>query len=162
MGTEREMSDKLLRIYLQDHHAAATAGTSLARRALRRGELRSLALEIESDKRTLEDVMGRLHVQPSLGKVASAALGERLSRLKLNGRLTTRSPLSDLLELETLEVGVLGKRAMWAALADLDHPLLHGIDFVALASSADRQAQAIESERLRAAAAALRTNGTRR
>jgi hypothetical protein len=149
------MSDRLLRIYLQDHHAAATAGTSLARRALGESELRSLTLEIESDKRTLEGVMRRIDISPSLGKVVAATLGERLARLKPNGRFAARSPLSDLLELETLEVGVKGKRAMWAALADLDDTRLRGIDFDALAASADRQAQVIESARLRAASTAL-------
>ena len=43
-------------------------------------------------------------------KDAIARAGERLGPLKLNGRLRTRSPLSDVVELETLVVGIAGKR----------------------------------------------------
>ena len=49
-------------------------------------------------------------------KDAIARAGERLGRLKLNGRLRTRSPLSDVVELETLVVGIAGKEALWSSL----------------------------------------------
>ncbi|MGW2089753.1 hypothetical protein [Streptomyces sp. NPDC001880] len=42
--------------------------------------------------------------------------GERIARLKLNGTLTRRSPLSDLIELEGMRMGVEGKTALWQAL----------------------------------------------
>lgn len=112
----------LLAIYLRDHHAAAVAGTRLARRVANvaprdaSGELSKVAKEIAEDLATLERFMGRLGTRPDLVKDAIARAGERLGRLKLNGRLRTRSPLSDVVELETLVVGIAGKEALWSSL----------------------------------------------
>jgi hypothetical protein len=112
----------LLSIYLQDHHAAAVAGTRLARRvakAARRemsDDLSRVAEEIAEDLATLESLMARLGTSPNGAKDAIARVGERLGRLKLNGRLRTRSPLSDVVELETLVVGITGKEALWVSL----------------------------------------------
>ena len=112
----------LLAIYLRDHHAAAVAGTRLARRVANvaprdaSGELSKVAKEIAEDLATLERFMGRLGTRPDRVKDAIARAGERLGRLKLNGRLRTRSPLSDVVELETLVVGIAGKEALWSSL----------------------------------------------
>ncbi|MGH3404571.1 MAG: hypothetical protein ACRDRJ_19015 [Streptosporangiaceae bacterium] len=49
--------------------------------------------------------------------------GEKVGRLKLNGHLITRSPLSSLEELELMRLGAEGKAAGWRtlrALADAD------------------------------------------
>ena len=43
--------------------------------------------------------------------------GEKLGRLKLNGQLLGYSPLSRLIELEGLMLGIAGKLAMWIALS---------------------------------------------
>ena len=48
-----------------------------------------------------------------------AFLSERAARLKTNGRLFTYSPLSRVVELETLALGILGKLALWEGLAEL-------------------------------------------
>jgi hypothetical protein len=112
----------LLSIYLQDHHAAAVAGTRLARRVATAApretseDLSSVALEIAEDLATLEKLMAQLETRPNGAKDALARVGERLGRLKLNGRLRTRSPLSDVVELETLVVGITGKEALWVSL----------------------------------------------
>jgi hypothetical protein len=114
------MQRSFLSIYLRDHHAAGVAGTRLARRIARTpattDDLRRVASEIEQDLIELEAIMRRLDVQPDVIKDALARIGERLGRLKPNGRLRERSPLSDLLELETLLVGITGKRALWLSL----------------------------------------------
>ncbi len=44
-------------------------------------------------------------------------VGERVGRLKPNGRIVRRSPLSDLIEIEALIDAVSAKRAGWYALA---------------------------------------------
>jgi hypothetical protein len=112
----------LLSIYLRDHHAAAVAGTRLARRVATAApretsdDLSRVAEEIAEDLATLEKLMGRLGTRPNGAKDAVARVGERLGRLKLNGRLRTRSPLSDVVELETLVVGITGKQALWVSL----------------------------------------------
>lgn len=47
---------------------------------------------------------------------APAWAAEKLVRLKLNGRLRGYSPLSRLLELEMLHIGITGKLELWQAL----------------------------------------------
>ncbi len=114
------MNTELLGIYLNDHLAGAMAGTELARRISRtHPELRALAAEIDADRGELLDVMRTFGVEPRQHKAAIGWLTEKAGRLKLNGRLLGRSPLSDVLELETLRIGIEGKAAMWRALQTL-------------------------------------------
>ena len=75
-----------------------------------------MASEIEADLRSLEALMGSMDVEPSRAKDVLARLAERVGRLKLNGRVLRRSPLSDVVELETLVVGITGKEALWESL----------------------------------------------
>ncbi|MGH2976709.1 MAG: hypothetical protein ACRDLL_17870 [Solirubrobacterales bacterium] len=105
---------ELLAIYLNDHLAGATLGVELARR-LRAGNqddpefgpaLADVCTEIETDRETLKAVMDRLGIGQSKLKPLIAVLGERVGRLKLNGRLWGYSPLSRLDELELLQIGV--------------------------------------------------------
>jgi len=120
----------LLAIYLQDHLAGATTGLELARRArdenrgTELGEfLVGLAQEIEEDRDELREIMRDLGVGDDVLKLVAAWTGEKLGRLKLNGRLTSYSPLSRVLELEGLIMGVNGKLSMWLAfrlMADRD------------------------------------------
>jgi hypothetical protein len=123
----------LLGIYLNDHLAGATAGTEVARRAAgsqRRstdGEaLQRLADEIAEDRTVLIEIMGTLGIPVRHYKVYAGWAAEKVGRLKLNGRIRGRSPLSDLVELESLRLGVEGKGAMWRVLrilADTEHRL---------------------------------------
>ena len=71
-----------------------------------------------------------------------------------------RSPLGRLLELETLLVGVAGKRALWATLQSLPgvSRRLPGFDLEQLAERASRQHAALEEHRLRSAREALAPN----
>src|SRR3954469_22947864 len=115
-----------LAIYLADHHAGATFGVELARRARDRhrdtpcGEfLAVLADEIEEDRAALERLMRGLEVDTDPVKVAAAWTGEKLGRLKLNGRLIGAAPLSSVIELEGLIAGVTGKLALWNALKQI-------------------------------------------
>jgi hypothetical protein len=150
----------MLGIYLNDHLAGATAGSELANRMARShrgGEeaepLRRLAAEIAHDRSALLIIMGSLDVTVRFYKVGAAWIGEKAGRLKLNGRLLARSPLSDLEELELLRLGVEGKAAGWRTLrtqADTDTRLDAGrLD--QLISRASSQAGQLEELRVRAA-----------
>lgn len=115
----------LLDIYLQDHHAGATAGVELARRTARANgggsftrELQAIATDIEEDLAMLERIMDDLGVDRDRRKDAAAWIGEKLGRLKRNGSWLSYSPLSRVVELEGLVIGVTGKQALWEALAD--------------------------------------------
>ncbi|HEU4513771.1 MAG TPA: hypothetical protein VFR87_11760 [Nocardioidaceae bacterium] len=101
----------LLAIYLNDHLGASTAGVELIRRAAgnhdgeRGAELSRLADEIAEDRESLRDLMKRLDVSESTVKKAAGWLGEKAGRLKPNDHLVSRSPLSDVLEIEMLRAG---------------------------------------------------------
>lgn len=108
----------LLGIYLNDHLAGATVGVELARRMARShigpradNSIERLAAEISEDRSALRDIMAALGIPVRSYKVYAGWIGEKAGRLKLNGRLRSRSPLSNLEELEMLRLGVEGKGA---------------------------------------------------
>ena len=158
----------MLGIYLNDHLAGATAGSELANRMTRSqrgGEeaapLSRLAAEIAQDRSALLDIMASLGVPVRAYKVGAAWIGEKAGRLKFNGRLRSRSPLSDLEERELLRLGVEGKAAGWRtlrALAATDTRLDAGrLD--ELISRADSQAGLLEELRIRAASRVISLPG---
>jgi hypothetical protein len=150
---------RLLAIYLNDHLAGATLGVRLVERCLKRNQgselgrfLEHLQTEIEEDRRTLEDVMARLGVKKSSAKRGAAVVAERLGLLKLNGQLRGYSPLSRVLELEGLTIGIEGKASLWRNLRAIGlGERLDGIDLDALVDRAERQRSAVESHRIEAA-----------
>lgn len=114
---------RLLGIYLNDHLAGSAVGRSLAGRISKshgseaaRREGARLVSEIDDERRALVAMVGRLGLRPKRARQMAAPLLERLGRLKLNGSLLKRSPLSDLVELEGMSLGVNGKLRMWQAL----------------------------------------------
>jgi hypothetical protein len=156
------VAEKLLSIYLNDHLAGSTVGVELSKRARSANEgtplgewLAGLSREIEQDRETLERLMDTLGVRRDQLKNKGAWIAEKAGRLKLNGQLTGYSPLSRLVELESLHLGVNGKLDMWRALGRTLGPQLDGFDFDQLAQRAERQARELEQRRLDAAAEAL-------
>jgi hypothetical protein len=154
----RRSGNGLLGIYLNDHLAGATGGLELARRVAASpgpdsGALKGLASEIAQDRAGLQDIMAALGIPVRGYKVGAAWIGEKVARLKLNGHVLTRSPLSSLEELEMLRLGVEGKAAGWRTLrvlAETDHRLDSGrLD--ELLARAHRQADLLEELRVRAA-----------
>lgn len=147
---------ELLGVYLNDHLAGSSGGVELIRRTAKahedteRGEtLRRLAEEIEEDKAALQEMMTRLGVPQQRYKVLLAAVGEKLGRVKANGYALRRSPLSGLIELETMSLGVQGKAALWRTLRGLaDHdPRLDAARLDELLAAAQRQTENLEKLR---------------
>lgn len=142
---------RLVGIYLEDHWAAATGGVEIARR-LRGGnrdtewaeDLERICAEIEADRDTLREVMAALGVRRNLPKAYGAWAAEKIGRLKLNGRLFSYSPLSRVVELEVLTVGIAGKLALWEALRRAADPELDDFDFVALGERAEAQRKVVK------------------
>lgn len=157
--------DRLLAIYLNDHLAGSALGVELCRRlhASNSGEselgrpLAELCEEIEADRETLVHLMDRLEIRRSLVKPAAAWVAEKLGRLKLNGRLTGYSPLSRLVEIELLAIGITGKMQMWRALQRTLGSSQSGFDFGGLAERAIRQRERAEDLHAIAARQALPT-----
>ena len=159
------MASRFLRIYLQDHMAGATSGSALAQRILgsNRGHrtgavLEHVAREIEVDRDTLARLMASLQVPPSRLKNGLAWVAEKAGRLKLNGSLFSYSPLSRLVELETLMLGVSGKLALWQALKETGAAgeRQPDLDLDALIARAEDQRRRLDEARLNAAREALR------
>jgi hypothetical protein len=154
----------LLAIYLQDHLAGATLGVELARRAATENAgtplgatLASLAREIECDRDALRSTMSSLQVGPDQLKNGVAWTAEKAARLKFNGRVTEYSPLSPVIELEGLIMGVNGKRAMWRTLRRLadDDRRLQPVQLDDLIARADGQLETLWSAHAGISAAAL-------
>ncbi|MGY1824933.1 MULTISPECIES: hypothetical protein [unclassified Blastococcus] len=131
----------LLAIYCNDHLAASTGGIELVRRMLGVHEgteyaprLEQLLTELHEEKAALRGIMEALGLPVQRHKQVALWLGEKVSRLKLNGRVLTRSPLSDLVEFEFLASAVRAKRSGFETLREvadaderLDKELLDGL-----------------------------------
>ncbi len=120
------MHQKSLAIYLRNHDAAAQAGVELFRRAERNQrerpygpQLSVLRADVEQDARALRQVLTAEGVQPARAQSLLLQLGERVGRLKPNGSLLRRAPLSDLIEVEGMLDAVRAKAAGWQALTPI-------------------------------------------
>lgn len=155
---------RYLAIYVNDHLLGAAIGLELFHRAagglrdpVARAEVARLAQEVQEDCDALRAVAHRLgvRVRPGLPLLGKAA--ERLGRLKPNGHLLRRSPLSDVVELEALRLGVQGKEAGFRALREVADAwdALDPAELDRLVARARGQADVLERLRLAAAADAL-------
>lgn len=113
----------LLSVYMNDHLAGATGGVNRVRRMSEAyagtplaPPLERLAGELAEERAWLAAQIERLDLGVSRYKVVGAAIGERLARLKPNGRVSRTSPLSALLELELLRSALRGKESGWQTL----------------------------------------------
>lgn len=137
-----------LRTYLRDHRAGADAGVRLASRigapsAEDAADVRTLAQEIRADRDRLDEIMAALDVTRSRWKAALAVVAETAGRLKTNGRIVRRSPLSAILELEALGAGVRAKHDLWATLV-LIAPSTDGLDGAQAIQLRDRASDQLE------------------
>ncbi|RBY78502.1 hypothetical protein DQ239_08055 [Blastococcus sp. TF02-09] len=124
---------ELLAIYCNDHLAAARGGIELLKRMIaehRDGpyapDLERLLGELKEERRFLSSTMATLGFPIRQYKQVALWVGEKLSRLKLNGGLLHRSPLSSLVEFEFLASAVRAKRSGFETLrvaAETDHRL---------------------------------------
>jgi len=112
-----------LGIYLNDHLAGATARAELARRAAgshqdprHRKRLAALAADIAADRQALLQLMRGAGVPVRGHKILAGWAAGKAIRLNPSANFLPRSPLSELIELETLYLGIQGKAARWRAL----------------------------------------------
>ena len=139
---------ELLGVYVNDHLAAATGGVELVSRMLSRhsgtpyeARLEQLLDELREERSAHVAMAGALGIPVRGYKQLGTWVAEKLSRAKLNGRLFSRSPLSDLVEFEFIATAVLAKRAGFEtlrALAEVD-PRVDGALLHRLIDQADRQ-----------------------
>jgi hypothetical protein len=107
--------------------------------------------EIEEDRETLREIMEALDVGEDRFKIAFGWTAEKLGRLKPNGQITGYSPLSRLVELEGLHVGISGKLSGFQALRAIFGEEVAGRNLDGLISRAQRQLEELADHRLEAA-----------
>lgn len=151
-------------IYLNDHLMTATVAVELAGRAqgaMSDGPagpwLAGAHRELTAERALLLTAMERLGVRRDRVKQGAGWLGEKAGRLKLNGGLLHRSPVSDVVELEGLLL--LGEHNLAAlrTLHDLaaHEPALHGLELEPAIERAAARRDTLEEQRVAAAARAL-------
>ena len=152
---------ELLGIYCNDHLASATGGIELVSRMLstHKGSrfeepLEQLLSELRDEKSSLRSIMETLGIPVRQYKQLGVWVAEKLARAKLNGRLLSRSPLSDLIEFEFLASGVRAKRSGFETLriaAEVE-PRLPKAELDRLIDQAHRQYQWLTRTRREVAA----------
>jgi hypothetical protein len=125
--------DRYQRQYLQDHWIASCGLASLFERSTRlfgdpeaRTELADLASGVREDQAALQGILRDFDVPLAPIRTRLVSVAESVGRLKLNGSLFRRSPLSDLEELEALGAGVHAMKMGWLGLlkwTDVDNRL---------------------------------------
>jgi hypothetical protein len=153
------VSRDALATYLTDHLAGSVGAIELAERTIKENDgdplaerLSGVLAEIRKDRVVLQELIERLGASQSPLKKAGAWLAEKAGRLKLGGTDEPRG-LSRLEVLETLAMGIHGKRALWRALRAVAerHDVLHGLDLDLLERRAREQHDEVEHMRLEVA-----------
>ncbi|WP_374928292.1 hypothetical protein [Kytococcus sedentarius] len=147
--TDAEMD--LWTTYLNDHATGATGALERLENMVEEygdlphhDDLQTLASQITDERERLLEIIKTLGAGRSGLKMAAAAVGEKVGRLKPNQHLTSRSPLSPLLEVELLRSGVLGKLSLWQTLTlHADRLGLDRSEFEELAAAAERQLETL-------------------
>lgn len=149
--------------YLRIHLIGASAGIELFGRGesfpdqQTRETLRAIRAELHDERSWLlrfADSLG--HRRAPLVELAVKA-GERVGRLKPNGHLTQRTPLTDVVDLEAMLTAVRGKRAGWESLLACADSLGAGTvdELRSLRDQADRQIDQLDALHAAAAHAAF-------
>lgn len=154
------MANDALGTYLNDH----LAGSVIALELLGRLEtevagtpdvpvIASLRANIEEDRERLERLLDRLAIPESKPRQLTAWLTEKLAEVKLRVDDPGHGALLRLEALETVSLGIEGKRSLAHTLAAVagDIPALAGFDADLLARRAEDQRGVIETLRLQAA-----------
>jgi hypothetical protein len=116
-----------------------------------------LPKKVEQDRDSLLSIMRSLAVRISPFKAPLALMAERMARVKLNGRLLSRSPLSTLEELEAMQLGMQGKMSGWQTLRRIAGalPALDTSQLDRLLDRAQHQTERLQTLRLAAVDSAL-------
>lgn len=158
------MADKPLDVYLNDHLGGAMLGSDLAAQIRDQNEgtplgelMTRIAAEIEEDRQTLLDLMDALDVSRNPVKQVTGWVAEKASRVKFSGATSGEPDHGLFMALESLRLGVAGKRCLWIALQRVrgEYPALANTDLDRLIERASSQEGDLERERIAAATAAL-------
>ena len=150
--------------YLNDHLAGSVAAIELLdhlrglfRETEREQFFTVLQSEVEEDQKVLQGLLRELGGKESRVRKAAAWLTEKVGQAKLKLDDSGSGELRLLEALEALELGILGKRALWRALSVVGDrvPQIRSLDLSKLERRAQDQYDRVEAERLKVARAAL-------
>ena len=149
-------------IYLKDHHAGGVGALELIEHSIKGHAGTPLAAffaelhgDIKADHEQLHKLMTTLGVADSGARNAGAWMAEKFSRAKLGFSDGDVSGLRLLQTLESLILGITGKKLLWRALHAVrqSSPALQQMDFEHLEKRAIEQADRVEIKRLETARA---------
>lgn len=155
------MSDPLA-TYLHDHRAGSKFATELLKSLhdQHAGEplgqfAEVLRVELEEDRQVLQGIIDRVGEEASTLKEATTWVVEKVSRFKLSRASSGETGTFE--ALEALALGILGRVALWRALAVMapTDARVRGPDFDTLAARALAQHDRVEERRLQVAATAF-------
>lgn len=164
------MQIELLTTYLNDHLAGSVAALELVDHLIKitKGSERErffvgLGREIKEDQETLRHLLHELGGKESQARKAAAWLTEKLGQVKLRLDDPGSGQLLLLEALETLELGIQGKRVLWRGLEVVAKrvPQLGPLDLPRLQQRAEDQIQRVEAQRLQVAAIAFAPDDAR-
>jgi UDP-glucose 4-epimerase len=119
------LTKDLMSLYLSDHLTGATAGVNRIERMAADfvdtpvySELATLADAIRANRELLRNIIDDLGFARRPYRQAAAWAAERVGRLKFNGRVIERSPMTMLLETELMRSGVQGQVGLWETLQE--------------------------------------------
>jgi hypothetical protein len=149
--------------YLRIHLTGSAGGIELFSRgeAMPDSTARETVLgirdELVQEREQLLAMASRVGASPAPLAAVAAKVGERIGRLKPNGDLLHRTPLTDVVDLETMLVAVAGKIAGWQSLIAVadKHDGLRLDELTALLEQARRQHEQLAGLHAAAAARAL-------
>jgi len=158
------MADKAIDVYLNDHLAGAIFGSDLAEQIRDQhegtplgGVMKKLAAEIEEDREVLLELMERASTSRNPVKQATGWLVEKAIRVKFSGAGSGEPDQGTFMALESLRLGVAGKKCLWLALQQVSdkHKALASVDLPRMIDRAAAQEETLERERMAAGARAL-------
>src|SRR5271169_822142 len=147
------MSKQDLTIYLNDHLAGSVGALELVDHLIEtyRGKpleqfFKDLRDEIDADQSTLEKLIETLGSKESAMRKAGAWVAEKLSRAKIRLSDSQEGQMGLFHALESLVLGITGKRGLWAALAAAAEtmPELRELDYAWLENRAKEQRDRVE------------------
>lgn len=157
------MSDRPIDDYLNHHLSGATFGYELAQRTADevrdpalRAPMQQLANDIAADRERLEHVMQRVGTDQNDLMVQGASIIEKVGKV-FTGLGSTDNEFGFFEAVETLSLGVEGKRCLWLALREVQdqYPGLSEVDLDELIERATKQREMLEEQRAAAVPRAL-------
>ncbi|HVS66720.1 MAG TPA: hypothetical protein VMT85_24815 [Thermoanaerobaculia bacterium] len=143
------MSQQNLALYVNDHLAGSVGAVKLFDRIRRVSDddglvdrVQEVQEAVRKDQQVLDDVRRRLGIRRSRVRNLAASLAQKLSSVKFRLEASKQGEVQLLHALDSLSLGIEGKKALWSALevgAEVNPRLRGLVDHDALIQRADDQ-----------------------